>query len=199
MGRLVHNAAIVQTKSVNKETNALTREAMTREERAKLTAWLSTQRGKRQYRHAPPAARAVQKIIKPLSNRHGAGVSVISENWLEIAGTRFAKFSRPVKITGGRDGRTLHIQAPGAAAALIMAGSGQILDRLNTFLGHSHISRIKVSQSAMKTAVKAAPRPEPRGLTPSQDSALQSGLSKIKDPALKQALDGLGRKALSQK
>ena len=183
---------------MNKETNALTREAITREERAKLTAWLSTQRGKRQYRHAPSAARAVQKIIKPLSSRHGAGVSAISENWLEIAGTRFAKFSRPVKITGGRDGRTLHIQAPGAAAALIMAGSGQVLDRLNTFLGHGHISRIKVIQGAMKTSSKATPRQEPRGLTPSQDSELQSGLSKVKDPALKRALESFGRKALSQ-
>lgn len=178
---------------MNKETNDLTRE-----EKARLTAWLSTQRGKRQYRHAPPAARAVQKIIKPLSNKHGAGVSAIYENWPEIAGTRFAKFSRPVKITGGREGRTLHIQAPGAAAALIMAGSGQILDRLNTFLGYGHISRIKVSQSAMKLAAPHAPKPEPRGLSPSKARALQSGLSNVKDPALKQALDRLGRKALSQ-
>lgn len=178
---------------MNKETNELSRE-----ERARLAAWLSTQRGKRQYRHAPPAARAVQKIVKPLSGKFGAGVSAISENWPEIAGSRFAKFSRPLKITGGRDGRTLHIQAPGAAAALIMAGSGQILDRLNTFLGHGHISRIKVSQSAMKTAPENRERKEPRGLSPSQDGALQSGLSKVKDPALKQALQALGRKALSQ-
>ena len=172
---------------------------MTREERARLTAWLNTQRGKRQYRHAPPAARAVQKIIKPLSSKHGAGVSAITENWPEIAGPRFAKFSRPVKMTGGRDGRTLHIQAPGAAAALIMAASGQILDRLNTFLGHGHVARIKVSQSAMKKAAPTAPHiKDPRGLSPSESTSLQSGLSKVKDPALKQALDRLGRKALTR-
>ena len=187
---------------VNKGSNALTRQ-----ERARLAAWLSTQRGRPQYRHAPPAARAVQKIVKPLSRKHGAGVSAIAENWPEIAGPRFAKFSRPLKITGGRDGRTLYIQAPGAAAALIMAGSGQILDRLNTFLGYGHIARIKVSQSAMKTAPNTPakdpravrPRYEPRGLSPSQDNQLRSGLSNVKDPALKQALEGLGRKALSQK
>jgi len=183
---------------VNKASNDITRE-----ERARLAAWLSTQRGRPQYRHAPPAARAVQKIVKPLSRKHGAGVSAISENWPEIAGARFAKFSRPVKITGGRDGRTLYIQAPGGAAALIMAGSGQILDRLNTFLGHGHISRIKVSQSAMKkSALKDSPQQEtyiPRGLSPSQAKQLRLGLSNVQDPALKQALEDLGRKALSQK
>ncbi len=187
---------------MKKEANELTRE-----DRARLAAWLSTQRGRPQYRHAPPAARAVQKIVKPLSRKHGAGVSAIAENWPEIAGPRFAKFSRPLKITGGRDGRTLYIQAPGAAAALIMAGSGQLLDRLNTFLGYGHIARIKVSQSAMSSAAKdpkaaqrpGGPRYEPRGLSPSQDTQLRSGLSNVKDPALKQALEGLGRKALSQK
>lgn len=178
---------------MNKEANELSRE-----DRARLAAWLSTQRGRPQYRHAPPAARAVQKIVKPLSSKFGSGVSAIAENWPEIAGPRFAKFSRPLKITGGRDGRTLHIQAPGAAASLIAAGSGQILDRLNTFLGHGHIARIRVSQSAMKAAAPSAVKQEPRGLSPSQSDELQSGLSKVKDPALKQALEELGRKALSQ-
>ncbi len=184
---------------VNKEANKTGDNALSREERARLAAWLSTQRGRRQYRHAPHAGRAIQKIVKPLSSKHGAGVSAISENWPEIAGTRFAKFSRPVKITGGRDGRTLHIQAPGAAAALIMAGSGQILDRLNTFLGHGHISRIKVVQSAMKVASPSTnPKKQPRGLSPSEADELRLSLSKVKDPALKQALEDLGRKALSQ-
>jgi len=184
---------------MNKEANETTRKALSREERSRLITWLSTQRGRPQYRHAPPAARAVRKIVKPLSGKFGAGVNAIAENWPEIAGARFAKFSRPVKITGGRDGRTLHIQAPGAAASLIAAGSGQILDRLNTFLGHGHIARIKVSQRAMKAAPPAALKAEPRGLSPSQSNELRSGLSKIKDPALKQALEDLGRKALSQK
>lgn len=183
--------------------------SLPREEKAKLTAWLSTQRGRPQYRHAPAAARAVKKIIKPLSRKFGAGVTSISENWQEIAGPRFAKFSRPVKITGGREGRTLYIQAPSAAAALIMAGSGQIIDRLNTFLGHGHINRIKVIQGPAgqksparqrgKTASSNAAHPAaPRGLTPSENRSLHSALSRVEDPALKEALEKLGRKALTR-
>jgi hypothetical protein len=171
-----------------------------REEKAKLTAWLSTQRGRPQYRHAPAASRAVRKIVKPLSRKFGAGVNAISENWQEIAGPRFAKFSRPVKITGGRDGRTLYIQAPGAAAALIMASSGQIIDRLNTFLGYGHISRIKVIQGPANPNAKSSlpANSAPRGLTPSEDRSLHSALSSVKDPALKEALEKLGRKALTR-
>lgn len=183
-------------------------DCLTREEKARLTSWLSSQRGKPQYRHAPPASRAVRKIVKPLSKKFGAGVNAISENWKDIAGPRFSKFSRPVKITGGRDGRTLYIQAPGAAAALIMAGSGQILDRLNTFLGYGHIARIKVIQGPSKAvgaahehtgaAVDKTARPE-RGLSPSENTALHSGLSSVSDPALKEALEQLGRKTLTRK
>ncbi len=135
-----------------------------------------------------------------MSSKFGSGVSVIAQNWPEIAGPRFAKFSRPLKITGSRDGRTLHIQAPGAAATLITAGSGQIIDRLNTFLGHGHISRIKLVQTTVSAKAKptTAPKTEPRGLTPLQADELRSGLSKVDDPALKLALEQLGRRALSQ-
>ncbi len=134
-----------------------------------------------------------------MSSKFGSGVSVIAQNWPEIAGARFAKFSRPLKITGNRDGRTLHIQAPGAAATLITAGSGQIIDRLNTFLGHGHISRIKLVQTAMTAKARhtTATKAKPRGLSPTQADELRAGLSKVDDPALKLALEQLGRRALS--
>lgn len=172
---------------------------ISREERAKLAAWLLTQRGRRQYRHAPKAARSVQNVMKPLSRKYGAGVSAIAQNWQDIAGSRFSKVSRPVKITGGREGRTLHIQASGAAAALITAASGQILGRLNTFLGYGHIARLKVTQSKIKrpATAKTDKRAAPRGLLPSEEKELRLSLSTVEDPALKQALEKLGRKALT--
>lgn len=172
---------------------------LSRDDQAKLSLWLSQQRGRRQYRHAPPASVSVSKIVKPLSSKFGAGVTAIHQNWETIAGRRFAKLSRPVKITGGKNGRTLIIKAPGPAASLIMAGSGQILDRLNSFLGYGHITRIKVIQGAMNPKPRAAaPTPSPRGLSPSETEALQSGLEHIEDDALRQALEGLGKKTLSQ-
>ncbi|WP_371396174.1 DUF721 domain-containing protein [Fretibacter rubidus] len=174
-------------------------EKLSREDQAKLTRWLSEQRGRRQYRHAPKASVSVAKIIKPLSSKFGAGVTPIHQNWEQIAGKRFAKISRPVKIMGGKDGRTLVIKAPGAAAALIMASSGQILDRLNSFLGYGHIARIKVIHGAMKTAPQsAAPKPSPRGLSATEARELQSSLAHIKDDALRQALETLGKKTLSE-
>lgn len=176
-----------------------TENRLSRDERAKLSLWLAQQRGRRQYRHAPPASASVSKIVKPLSAKFGAGVTAIHQNWETIAGRRFAKISRPVKITGGKDGRTLVIKAPGPAAALIMASSGQILDRLNSFLGYGHITRIKLIQGAMNPKPAAPnPTPSPRGLSPSEKASLQSGLEHIEDDALRQALEGLGKKTLAQ-
>lgn len=173
---------------------------LSRKDAAALAQWLANQRGRPQYRHAPSAAMSVNKILRPLAKKFGAGITPIHQNWDHIMGKRFAKISSPVKMMGGRDGRTLVIKAPGAAAALIMASSGQILDRLNTFLGHGHVARIKVIQSAMDTATPHAPTaaPSARGLTPREDAALQSGLSGVSDPALRQALEALGRKALGE-
>lgn len=173
---------------------------LSREDKLALAKWLATQRGRPQYRHAPPARAAVTKIVKPLSSKFGAGVGAISQNWEQIAGPRFAKISRPVKMMGGKDGRTLVIKAPGAASALIMASSGQILSRLNTFLGHGHVARIRVMQGAMNTTRVDDPRPQPapRGLTPSAATSLQSGLAHVRDNALRDALEALGKKALSQ-
>jgi len=179
-------------------------DTLSRKDQAKLDAWLKTQRGRPQYRHAPPARLAVAKIMKPLSAKHGAGVNAISQNWESLAGKRFAKISRPVKIHGSKEGRTLVIKAPGAAGALIMAASNQILDRLNTFLGHGHISRLRVIQGAMtnrgthQEGADTRPQPKPAGLTPKTAQSLQSSLAHIEDDALREALEALGRKALAE-
>lgn len=181
-------------KTPNKDARALSRK-----DAQVLGQWLGSQRGRPQYRHAPSAAMAVGKIVRPLAKKHGAGMTPILQNWEQIAGKRFAKISRPVRMMGGRNGRTLVITAPGAAAALITASSGQILDRLNTFLGHGHVAKIKVMQGAMDAPrATTAARPIKRGLTPKESETLQSGLSHMCDDGLKTALEKLGRKALSE-
>jgi len=76
------------------------------------------------------------------------------------------------------------IKAPGAASALIMAGSGQILDRLNTFLGHGHISKLRVIQGAMTQGAgrtdknDTRPQPKPAGLAPKAAQTLAEAAQK---------------------
>lgn len=168
-----------------------------RHKRRKLAQWMETQRGRPQYRAAPNAGLAVSKVMRPLARKHGGGRSAIAleKIWPEIMGPRWSKISSPVRFLGGRNGRTLIISAPGAAASLILAQSGPILERLNGHLGSGHVFRLKVVQSRMTIPSRTQPK---TGLAPRQEVELRDGLSRVKDEQLRRALEKIGRNVLSK-
>lgn len=168
-----------------------------RDKKILLEGWLAKQRARPQIRSAPTAGHAVGKVLRPLSKSTGSGrtssARMLSRVWPEIMGPRWSKISEPQKFTGGRDGRTLIIGAPGPAAALIMAQSGPIIARLNGHLGDGTVTRIKVVQTRMRAP--AGPTAKP-GLPPRKAAALQAGLSSIENVRLRQAMGKLGRGVL---
>jgi len=172
---------------------------LSREDRVKIARYLETQRGRPQARPPRTAGIAVGRVVRPLAKKFGSGTTDLDRHWPQIVGDRWAKISKPERFTGGRDGRTLIISAPGAAASLIMASSGPIIERLNGFLGEGSVARIKVVQRAMKTPLKTKSKPlPPRGLTPSEAKELQSGLENVTHSGLRDALEKLGRGALTR-
>ena len=170
---------------------------ISRQNKQTVNQWLEGQRGKPQFRPAPTAGQAVAKVLRPLNKKYsgGASASMLHKHWPDIIGQRWSKISTPVKFTGNKDGRTLVISAPGAAATLIVAASGAILERLNAHLGDGHVKRLRVVQTRLKTS-KTITKPK-RGLTPTQENKLQDGLSKLPQGGLKQALEKLGRGVLT--
>lgn len=162
-----------------------------------LGQWVESQRGRPQYRAAPNAGLSVSKVMRPLAKKHGGGRSAfaLEKIWPEVMGPRWSKISSPVRFLGGRNGRTLIISAPGPAAALIMAQSGPIMERLNAHLGSGHVSRIKVVQTRM---TKPARPQLARGLAPREEIKLREGLSDIENERLKAALEKMGRQVLSK-
>ncbi len=171
---------------------------LSREDKQKITHWLEHHRARPQYRTAPTAGMAVSKVMRPLSKKHGGHSSALalSRIWPEIIGERWSKISTPLRFITGRNGRTLIISAPGAAASLIMAASGPIIDRLNTHLGPDHVKAIKVVQTKMRTdgaSVKAN-----RGLRPTEALQLRDSLDKIQSENLKLALEKLGRGVITK-
>lgn len=113
---------------------------------ATADAVLRQRRGKPQYRHAPAASMAVRKIIRPLAKAYGPGTSILSDNWLDFAGPQLGALSRPVALRGSGRQRVLHIEAKGPAASLIEASSGQILGRINRFMGAGTVTELRVRQ-----------------------------------------------------
>lgn len=171
---------------------------LSRDDKQKITHWLEHQRGRPQYRTAPSAGMAVSKVMRPLSKKYGGHSSALalSRIWPEIVGERWSKISTPLRFTTGRNGRTLVISAPGAAAALIMAASGPIIDRLNTHLGPGHVKAIKIVQTKMRT--DGAKVRQKRGLRPTEAAKLKDDLQPIKNETLKDALEKLGRGVLTK-
>lgn len=157
-----------------------------------LTKWLETKRAKPQYRPAPSAGMAVARVMRPLSKGRGGGSSALAlgKVWPDIMGPRWSKISSPVRFTGGKDGRTLVISAPGPAAALIMAASRPIIERLNAHLGEGHVKRIRVVQAKMTATKTTTPK---RGLSPREGEALEKSLTPVENDNLKAALSKLGR------
>ncbi len=119
----------------------------------------------------------------------------LSKIWPEIMGPRWSKISSPVRFTGGKSGRTLIISAPGPAAALIMAASHQIIERLNAHLGAGHVRYIKLVQSKMTQKVASRPK---KGLSPREEERLRRELKDVRSETVKDALETLGRRVLQE-
>lgn len=207
--------------NINEPANKDLRVAQMRRERMKIAAWLETRRGKPQYRPAPAAGRAVARVVKPLSKKFSGSSSAVHliPHWPAIMGEKWAKFSRPEKFSADKNGKTLIIGAPGPAATLIMASAGQIIERVNIFMGEGAVTRIRVIQKKMTVntsntanstgghAQNKSARPHdnrtvsvapPRGLTPQEEDYLQTSLKHIEEKKLKTALAALGRNVISR-
>jgi hypothetical protein len=153
-----------------------------RVKRGNTLAYLQKHRGKPQYRHAPSASRAANKILRPLSRKFGPGVSSLRSHWAEIVGERWAVLSKPTAVRGTTGAKTLHIEAKGPAAAMLQADSTRILDKVNQFLGAGAIRKIAVKQGRIQVVAKKSMRSEksiPKTLIPKGDKSLKASLDKL--------------------
>ena len=160
---------------------------------ANVLRYLERNRGRRQYRHAPSAGWSTGKILKPLTKKFGSGKSDLQAHWPEIVGKKWAALSKPIAIRGSSTGKTLHIEAKGPAAALIAANSGQLLAKINQFLGAGAITKITVKQGRIQPAPKDIENPPPTGQALT-DPDMHIGLENTTENRLEWALNNLGRK-----
>ena len=169
--------------------------------RGHLMGYLQRNRGKSQYRHAPSAAIAAQRVLRPLSKKFGPGTQSLKTQWPQIVGEKWAALSAPGKIQTSRTDKTLVIVAKGPAAALLSANTHQLLGKINQFLGPNSVTKIKIVQGQIN--------PPPRGKTSAKpparksDKILHSSLAnedkKVDKNTLEAALDKLGQKIKSRK
>jgi len=160
---------------------------ISRANRGKVISYLEKNRGKPQYRPTPSAAMAINRVLRPLSKKFGPGASALTSHWPQIVGTKWAKLSRPLGVRGAKGEKTLVIEAQGPAATLIQANSGQLLGKINQFLGDGAITKIRVQQGKILYN-------QPTTLQDKAENNVQSTLEEDGDNALQLALNKLGQK-----
>lgn len=168
---------------------------------AEARAILAAKKTRPIFRPAPKAARSLAPLIKALDERFGQGTGALESRWAEIVGEQLARVSEPVKLTRGRNGAgaSLELRVVGPAAAFVQHQSGEILSRVNLFLGEGAVERLRISQGPVKpraARVQASRRPPERPLDAARDEELAQSVEAAPADGLKKALMRLGRAAL---
>ncbi len=161
--------------------------------------------GKRFNGNAVPVSDLAVAVMEPMLRKR-AGLSIaLLQSWDEIVGDRLATSTRPEKIAWPRrlheddpfEPATLIIACEGAAALHLQHETGEIIGRVNTFLGFGAIGRIKIVQKKVAPATKR--KQLPRKLTSGEASHVDSLLSAIEDDELRAALARLGHSVIGSK
>lgn len=153
----------------------------------------------------PVAGRALRATLRGLDARFGKGMDGLKARWREIVGPELARRTEPTKLVKSRTGgpAALELRVEGPSAAIIQHRAGDILDRVNLFLGSGSVDRLRIVQGPLRRAAEraagAAETARRRLKTPldaAVEEALAESLTRFPDSALKAALTRLGREVL---
>jgi hypothetical protein len=162
--------------------------------------------GKGQFGNPVPVNDVAMDILDPVLRKR-AGISLgLVQSWEEIVGERLAGSCRPEKIQWPR---RMHEEDPFQPAALVIAcdgmaalhlqhQSGEIIGRVNAFLGYAAIGRLKLVQKPLSGS---GPKrmAEPPTLSATETAKLAQSTSGIEDDALRESLQKLGSSILAEK
>lgn len=145
-------------------------------------------------------------LVDPvLQKRAGINLSLL-QSWEDIVGPAVGGASRPLRIVWPRrrneddpfSPATLVIACEGFAALQIQHETGEIISRVNGFLGFSAIGRIRIEQKPVVTPHKRKVK-RPLALAPSEERRIEKKTENIEDDALRAALERLGKNILAEK
>lgn len=150
------------------------------------------------------AAGYINKILDPLlAKRAGVSTALITA-WGEIVGHDLAEMSMPVKVRwpvridedDAFQPGTLLVAAEGMAALHLQHQTGEVIDRVNSFMGYRAIARIKLTQ---KPVEKKKPKKRLKPITEGEKRKINRLADGIEDEALKESLKRFGQSVIRDK
>lgn len=147
---------------------------------------------------------AVAALTRPIVAKRGFARGGLVAEWPTIVGERLAANSLPERVSyppkQRRDG-TLHLRvASGSLAMELQHLEPQLIERINGYLGHPAIARVRLIQGPLPAVVPKPSPPAPqRPLTGAEEDALAQRLAGVDDPDLRAALADLGRAVIARR
>lgn len=164
------------------------------------------QGGQKRRRGPVKLAELVGRVIDPVTQRRGYATTGLIAAWHEVAGDRIAACSRPEKIVWPKGEANeaspalLVLRVDGPRAIFVQHEAGQIIERVNAYLGYAAIGRIRIVQGAIAGSAAAPGRPPPPPPLPAADAQkLRASLEGVADEGLRSALERLGLGVLTDK
>lgn len=146
----------------------------------------------------------VGRVLDPVTKRRGFATTDLIAAWPEVVGPRYADCTRPEKIVWPkgeemeRAPALLILRVDGPRAIFVQHEVGQIVERVNAFLGYGAIGHLRIVQAPVTPAVPAATH-ETAPLNAEAEARLAEAIAAVPDDGLRAALDRLGRGVLGEK
>lgn len=162
--------------------------------------------GKGRFGNPVPVSDLATEILDPVLRKR-AGISVgLVQSWEEIVGPRLSARTRPEKIQWPRrlneddpfEPATLVVACEGSAALHLQHETGEIIGRVNAFLGFTAVGRLRIVQKPILNTA-SMPKPRPRQLTDTERSKLSGTVGMIEDEGLRASLERLGATIIGTK
>lgn len=155
--------------------------------------------GKRPFGNPVPVSDLAAAVLDPVLRKR-AGLSIgLVQSWEEIVGPRVAAKSRPEKLQWPRRASqedafrpaVLVVACEGLAALHLQHETGEVIGRVNAFLGFEAVDRIRIVQKPV-TSLERPPRRAPRAVSPTEKAAIEDKVQLIEDDGLRESLRRLG-------
>jgi len=157
-----------------------------------MTATTKADRGSRRRGSGLRAlAASLPKVTSKAFGAGGLALSGLIAEWPSIIGAELAAVTLPRKLDKRGEG-TLTLRVATAHALAVQHLEPLLLERVNGYLGHRAVTRLRLQQGPIAGA-QAKARSEPPPITAEQEAALEARTAKIQDDQLRDALERLGR------
>lgn len=130
----------------------------------------------------------VPRLTRSVLAKRGGALAALVNDWGAVVGPELAAASIPEGLTPAR---VLKLRVEGAAAVEFQHLAPSIIARINAYLGHDAVERLKIVRGPLP---KPAPPPEPppRPLAEAERARIAGAVAGIADRDLAAALERFG-------